>query len=701
MKINKIKLYNFGSYEGEMVFDTSTDSEQNIIVFGGKNGAGKTTLFKSITLCLYGCLSLGYKYNNSFYTKKIIKLINNNAKKNKPTKAGIDLYITIPRGNNINEYKLTRNWFLDDSLKEEFLVTKNGEPLDELQISDFENYIKNIIPPELFNLYFFDGEEIADFFMEENGEKRIKDAFITLCGYDVFEIMKKNFKRLASGTKEQMDIEEYLKVKDEFYSMKDEASLLEHEITEYNGKIKDCELKLKEIEKKYNNAGGITEKERKQKLADIAEEEKKRTVWNQTIKKLANDTIPFVIIKDLLDKTKKQLESESKSFKMNAFDEIIKDDSFLQFWESKGISNKDMILESLREYVSMHSKAQDEIIFGLSLEEEINLKNQINKFLKVDTNEILEIKKNIKHSIKKGAAIRDELENSNVNISEEFLKNKMMLLEDKNTFLNKVLENEKELNGLLQTIDVKEKNYEKIKTKIEKNIKDKSIADISSKAIIMLDKLNELLYHKEIKKVEDNFKEIINVLMYKMNFIDNIRIDDDFTIHVYRYETLEPAAVIEILNMRSLEEVRNIIGSAALEMLIKITKTDIVEEMISELKNINYSIMIPMEIDKSSFSAGEKQMFVMALYYSLMLIGKNEIPFIIDTPFARIDNEHRENISRYFFNKLKGQVFILSTDEEINSNHIKILKKKIAKTYLLENKDNNRTVVKMNNYFEV
>ena len=55
----------------------------------------------------------------------------------------------------------------------------------------------------------------------------------------------------------------------------------------------------------------------------------------------------------------------------------------------------------------------------------------------------------------------------------------------------------------------------------------------------------------------------------------------------------------------------------------------------------------------------------------------HEVPFVIDTPFARIDTEHRENISKHFFSKLNGQVFILSTNEEINSKHVGIMKEKM------------------------
>ena len=52
MKIDKISLFNFGSYEGLTEFDTKVQDDRNIILIGGKNGAGKTTLFTAMRLCL-------------------------------------------------------------------------------------------------------------------------------------------------------------------------------------------------------------------------------------------------------------------------------------------------------------------------------------------------------------------------------------------------------------------------------------------------------------------------------------------------------------------------------------------------------------------------------------------------------------------------------------------------------------------------
>ena len=48
MKINRITLENFGSYEGEATFETREQDGRNIILIGGKNGAGKTTTMQSV-----------------------------------------------------------------------------------------------------------------------------------------------------------------------------------------------------------------------------------------------------------------------------------------------------------------------------------------------------------------------------------------------------------------------------------------------------------------------------------------------------------------------------------------------------------------------------------------------------------------------------------------------------------------------------
>lgn len=80
MKINKIVLYNFNSFEGMNEFDfSSTCDQKNIVLIGGKNGAGKTSLFTAIKIALYGPLTYGYMGINPHYISKIKDCINSNA----------------------------------------------------------------------------------------------------------------------------------------------------------------------------------------------------------------------------------------------------------------------------------------------------------------------------------------------------------------------------------------------------------------------------------------------------------------------------------------------------------------------------------------------------------------------------------------------------------------------------------------------
>ena len=63
----------------------------------------------------------------------------------------------------------------------------------------------------------------------------------------------------------------------------------------------------------------------------------------------------------------------------------------------------------------------------------------------------------------------------------------------------------------------------------------------------------------------------------------------------------------------------------------------------------------------------------------------HELPFFIDTPFARIDTEHRANITEKFFKELRGQLCVFSTNEEIRHEHIAALDQHIANMYGFDN----------------
>lgn len=695
MKINNIILHNFGSYEGTTDFETRPFDDRNIVLVGGKNGAGKTTLFTAMRLCLYGYKSMGYKNANSFYNRTIVKLINNTAKISKPATAYVTMFVELNNGQGIDSFSLTRKWELNESLTESFTVLKNGVSLTEDQIADFDKYIVSLIPPELFNLYFFDGEKIADFFMNEGSNARIKEAFLTLCGYDTFDIMRKNFKRISTGSSTSTPaLEEYISAKDALASAESAYFDLSAQLKACVDAITDCESTLEAQEKEYYQKGGITEEEWNKKLFTLKEEEKKRETYNALLKKWANDVIPFIMLRKQIIALKTQIENENQALKYTYFCEVLNSPTVHALVKDK--------LAEIDSAAFADFGTEKEPILNLSLEQNSLILAQINKILSFEQDKVEKCKKAIKRSLNLTAKIRKEIDSSSITSVQEYMKRRAQLFEEKSALLVQRVELEQQLVVQKEALTLAEQQLGKVQTRLVEELKKASINDISARAIVMLDKLQEILYRRQIDKVESCFRKEIRTLMRKTHFIDDIYIDDNFNIHIYRTEKVSIEKIRKALKTNTEEQLLAFWGAKAMQKLYKKANSNACNDICKYFETVDIkSLSMQIEIDKASLSNGEKQIFIMALYYSLVSLCNNELPFVIDTPFARIDTEHRQNISKHFFCELKGQVFILSTNEEINSSHVQILKDKIAATYMLENSDNKRTVVVKNSYFEV
>ena len=414
MKINNIILHNFGSYEGTTDFETRPFEDRNIVLVGGKNGAGKTTLFTAMRLCLYGYKSMGYKNLNSFYNRAKIKLINNTAKISKPAVAYVTMCVDLNNGQGMDSYSLTRRWELNESLVETFAVSKNGIDLNEDEIADFDKYIISLIPPELFNLYFFDGEKIADFFMDEGSSTRIKEAFLTLCGYDTFDIMRKNFKRISTGSSTSTPaLEEYIAAKDALTAAESLYIDLSAQLKACIDAISDCEATLEAQEKEYYQKGGITEEEWNQKLFTLKEEEKKRETYNALLKKWANEIIPFIMLRKQILELKAQIENENQALKYTYFCEVLNSPAIRALIEDKLADISSAAFEGFGT-----DKAP---ILNLSLEQNSVLVAQINHILSFEQEKVEKCKKAIKRSLNLTAKIRKEIEGSSITSVQEYM----------------------------------------------------------------------------------------------------------------------------------------------------------------------------------------------------------------------------------------------------------------------------------------
>lgn len=81
-------------------------------------------------------------------------------------------------------------------------------------------------------------------------------------------------------------------------------------------------------------------------------------------------------------------------------------------------------------------------------------------------------------------------------------------------------------------------------------------------------------------------------------------------------------------------------------------------------------------------SAGEQQLFSLALIQAVLRVSQRNFPIIVDTPLGRLDEKHRISLMKQFAS-LPGQVILLSTDTEVVGPALAAVKGRVAQAYRL------------------
>ena len=715
MKLTKIELNNFGSYYGKNVLsiDVSDDNKQ-IVLIGGENGAGKTTLFTAIVLCLYGHYSFGYKNSGKVYTQKVFTYINDTAKLDEDESASVTLDFVDSSNGDLDSYSITRSWtWKKSNVKESITAQKNGQILEKQSLIDFQNFLINMIPPSLLKLYFFDGERIAEYLLDD-AQNNVRDALMILSGNDTFDIMYSGIKKVlvAGNAAEDTATREYFIRKSEKISLDESRKALRESIDDLSSQADDKKAEVDRIKKEYAAQGGISLDEWKELNSSLKAEDEARERINYERKEIATDILPFVIVSSLLDKVRPQITKEheyktwqtlSKTLTTDRFRKIISDTL-----SNSGQANYDEITSRICDniityLVPVNGWKSFEPIFGLSEDDEMDVQTIVNRVSQFDVTRISELKHEHDSSLERSQALRDKLQNSSIDNYQEYIKSLSDLNEEIFQLSVMIKTKQEELVNVEAQYQIAEKRLGEAYKNLELDIKRKSVTSISSKAIVLLEELQAKIHGKLTKEVRADTLSALRLLIRKKSFIEDLEIDDNFKVHLLKNQIIEIKDIIKIHNRSGIEGVKRSLQKYGYESLCKTVNAPKDSKDLTQYLN-SYSkptVKVLMEISIDSLSKGEKQIFVMSLYWAMMKQSKCQLPFIIDTPFARIDTEHRTNIVDHFFKRLPGQLLILSTNEEINAKHMQAMSDSISNSFMLEFGEDKRTRIAENRYFEV
>jgi len=638
MILDKLSLHNFAIYKGEQEFDLNPVSKTKpIILIGAMNGSGKTTFLQSIDFLLYGKNSNTFKSQNLSYEGYLEKNIH---KDHKDEGASISLNFRKQTRGKEENFKVVRMWKKNgEKIKENLFVYVNDN-LDDLITKDWDNFIEQILPAKVAQLFFFDGEKIEQLADLDQSKEVLRKAIDSLLGLEIVTRLNLDLDEFAKKSAVLSKDDKDLKTINE---LEDQVNLINQDIK----KLEDKKIKLEDISTKIKfeissldqelERSGLSFFEKKKEI-EIALENKNKE--NEELKShlinIAGEEGPLLIvkkeIKEIEEKLLNNINQNKKDLASEEKNNLIKD---IKLFVEKDCNDNNFSEKLFNFLLSKQTKT-------FSINEDFSKINGLNlENLKEIQNKILpDLDKKINLNL-------NQLKENIIDIERLEIEFKKIPAEDKiKPIINKQESLKIEVIQILGAIkqineQIEQKNSEKRPKEFQlkklyqiQSDKKTELLDserfvvFSEKTQIIMDEFKKRVLEHHILKLENFIKECFNFLIRKKEFLEKVKID------INNFELL-----------------------------------------LFDKKNRN--------IETSTLSAGERQLLAVAILWALAKASNKLSPTIIDTPLGRLDSKHRLNLVEKYFPNASHQVILLSTDEEINKNYLNIMKDSVSKSYLI------------------
>ena len=666
MIFTELVIENFGAYAGKQTINLrpalkDTASHENddtihpIVLLGGMNGGGKTTLMDAIRLALYGQRAKCSSRGNLGYSEFLSQSVNSQATSAEIAK--IELSFEDIFEGHWQQFKIIRAWKRDIKDGKDSLSIEREERFDSKLEENWDEYIENILPLGISNLFLFDGEQVKELAELDIPPPAVVEAINNLLGLELAEKLSidlsvlVNRKRKEIANKAQLLTIEEIEAK--LAAKQKDKLKLDKEFVELENKLTQAYKQSDRARNKFNKQGGKIAAAREEIEVKIQEFNNQLEQKRQDLIKLAESSLPLGLITSLLNNASQQAEVEVKSQQFKQAQSVIKtrDNKLLTYLNN--ISLSDDSIDKVKLFLETENKIIADSI-NQTADSYLDLTDkQLQQLNDFSGDRLLLETSTSQNTIKAIERLKIEIDNTEAQLasaaSPEDYQKLIDAVEDSKEAVSKyktlhsitkekLQAIEKEIERLQQDLNRKLKNYSE--EAIDK-IGDEHIIKSATKVQETLKLFREKLTLKKLNKLETEVKDCFLYLLHKSNLINRVTIDSD------RFKL--------------------------------------------ELYDTNGQLF-----PKQRLSAGEKQLLAIAFLWGLARVSGRNLPIAIDTPLGRLDSSHRNNLIERYFPTASHQVILLSTDTEIGEKEVTMLREQeaISQEYLLKyNPDKRQTTV--------
>lgn len=648
MRIEEIHFENFRKYVDTSVSFPESTNDIHVVI--AENGAGKTTFLNAMTWCLYNKEPKIKDQDDALPT--LNTEVSNNSERDiekasvSITVSGDGLKLIYKRSDIFKIHSIHSDYYKNNGKREEwidqeFTVTEiqGAEQNVCREREECELLVSSFIPEAIKEFFFFDGEQLDNYFLMSSA---IKDQVFTLSHIFLLDEMERRIKDRLKFLRKQGNPNSSADSKLQEYN--DRSKFLESEQKRYeNLKIAydSKNNELKGLMKSLGSAPSIKdlEKTRDKKIKQRDKFESSKNTKKEELNDLIIKESPKILAKQAFIDSLNLIEENRDESYIYPIDESVLvdslhdhsckvcdrsfDEELINYIKSKKaklylIAPEDKILNDNKKFFNRFKDVEDSY-----LKKESELKNEISNL--TDTistldHEIKEFYKTIKvnEHLKESIDRRDEL---------------LDILPDKKSDLDSLKNNNEKLMGDVQKIH---KEYLKLLEQEEeyKEISAKIRLCTDSLAVISNVKEDIMAETREIIQEETNEK-FFNLIRKSQTF-GGINITEDYEVRLFD-EDGRPAS--------------------------------------------------------SSASASEVELLALSFILAIHSVSGFESPLVVDTLLARTSGEQRLNVAKSCLNvSEEKQLLLFLIDEEYSEPVKRLFKEKHVSEYSLKESDSEKII---------
>lgn len=682
MILTGVALTDYGVYRGRNEIDLSCTADRPVVLIGGLNGAGKTTLFEAVRLCLYGAGGAaavpggtgrrraggsagGGKGGREAYEEMLSRRVHRNGRGEAGGgRTSVSVAFRFFHAGREEEYSVTRSWRAasggEGGVDERLEVGRRGPgggefaPLGDVERPHWQQFIEGIIPRGIMQLFFFDGEKVARMAGEEGGGnggasgEAIRESFGALLGLEQVEQLRAdlevNLARNLTGGGAALR-GEFERAKAEKAESGRSTSQLRERLAQKMTEIDAVHTQTEAAEAKISSLGGGFAARREEARAGLAAARAEHEAACQRLRDMCAGALPFSLVPARLARLREGILEDQEAQRRRA--------------------GREMLRAGLGRAASMLDAGRFRKGAGL----DAGGAERAARLVERVAGEVLD-------------GGEDGADEPPMGLSQSQAAGLLRTIDEANS--PAMIEGLAEHAGAAASLAERIAGLE---SSLARAPRDDEIGPLVSEAGRLREKKGRL--EEEAAHIE---QQIASGVALRHHLDSKLR---DIVSRIYKSEGSERGVELTRRVQGVLEEYAGRLRARKVRVLERhlldsaralLHKQSLIGGVAVDPSTFAVSLTRPGggELPRGDLSEGEKQMLATALLWALARTSGRALPFMIDTPLARLDRGHRDSIVERFLPAASHQVIVLSTDEEVNERRLARLAPHLGRTYTVE-----------------